>query len=340
MREGGIRMDLQQRYDQHQNMMRAFIERSKPQLRTRILDSNRTLEQEKFYQRAFAQNDFWVSMHFNQWENPIHRHEFFELIYVHRGSCTNLVDGTEVPMRAGDICLLNTNAAHTIRLDDPARDTVFNLLIRRSMMDSFHFKMFASDDFVAGFFLKSIQKQREEKNYILFSKKEGEAEQVLFFQKILQEFFSDHCYRDTKILSLFDCLMIEFIRSYQQEVDRSQAGDGSRKFSDLVKYISQNSATVTLDSLAKQFSYHPQHLSRMIKQHSGSSFRDFVTDIRLRQAGHLLREGDRPISQIMQQVGYSNRTWFNKTFAKKFGVTPHEYRSSRPQLSPGAAGRG
>lgn len=322
-------MDLQELYDRHQVFMNELLTKAEG----RKIKAGRNLEKEDAYLRAFQNRDFAVSMHTNTFQNPPHRHEFFELVYVHRGSCTNFVDSAEICMKQGDICLLNTNAEHTLKLDNIERDTIFNLLIRRSMMDRFDFKVFSSEDFVANFFLKSIQKQREEKNYLLFPQSEETAEQISLFQKIIQEFYDDKCYKETKISHLFDCLMIELVRSYKVEIDVRYPGSGeNQKFSDLVKYIGENSDSVTLESLARQFNYHPQSLSRIIKQQTGSSFQKFFTDIRLEQAARLLCESSEPVAEIIRKVGYSNRTWFNKMFQQKFGVSPGEYRKKSPDF--------
>lgn len=37
-----------------------------------------------------------------------HRHDFFEIIFVQNGTCTNYVLGRSIPMRTGDICISTT----------------------------------------------------------------------------------------------------------------------------------------------------------------------------------------------------------------------------------------
>ena len=224
---------------------------------------------------------------------------------------------------------MNTNAMHQIKLNNIKQDIVFNLLVKKSIMDSFHFKIYSSNDFVTNFFLKSIDKQRQEKNYILFSNN-GETEQTDFFCKIIQEQFSKKIYKTHKISYLFDCLMIELIRAYQNIVNQTHATPKQQEtFSDILEYMEQNSATITLESLSKKYGYHPQYLSKLIKQYSGSSFQSLLTDIRLQQACVLLRENKLSISSIIQKLGYSNRTWFHKLFQEKYHVTPGEYREQQ-----------
>ena len=41
-----------------------------------------------------------------------HRHDFFELAYVYRGSCINLMPESRLHMKQGDLILFNPNITH------------------------------------------------------------------------------------------------------------------------------------------------------------------------------------------------------------------------------------
>jgi len=48
--------------------------------------------------------------------------------------------------------------------------------------------------------------------------------------------------------------------------------------------------------------------------------------ISLEEAATLLRDTDDTVGEIMQILGYSNRTYFYRIFRQKYGLTPKEYR--------------
>ncbi len=316
-------MDIQKFYEDHQKFMAKILLKLKDK-RERPIGYT---EKEDYY--PFKDASIVIAPHTNTYGNPPHKHDFFEFVYIHQGSCTNIIDSVSIPLKQGDICLMNTNAMHQIKLNNVKQDIIFNLLVKKSIMDSFHFKIYSSNDFVTNFFLNSIDKRRQEQNYILFSNN-TETEQTDFFCKMIQEQFSKKIYKSPKISYLFDCFMIELIRSYQSTVDQSHMKNKQEDtFSKMLEYIEQNSATVTLDELGKKYGYHPQHLSKLIKQYSGSSFQALLTDIRLQQACMLLRENKLSISSIIQKLGYSNRTWFHKLFQEKYHLTPGEYREQQ-----------
>lgn len=60
----------------------------------------------------------------------------------------------------------------------------------------------------------------------------------------------------------------------------------------------------------------------------GRSAGDFVRESRLRSGAELLRHTRLPIKHVATRVGYSSRSHFTHAFAKQFGVSPSQYRSS------------
>ena len=46
------------------------------------------------------------------------------------------------------------------------------------------------------------------------------------------------------------------------------------------------------------------------------------------RAAELLKQPDRSVTAVMEEIGYSNITHFYKIFEKKFHMTPAEYRNT------------
>lgn len=56
---------------------------------------------------------------------------------------------------------------------------------------------------------------------------------------------------------------------------------------------------------------------------------DFLRNVRLKHAAHLLSNTDMPINQIALSVGFQSPRYFSQYFNKMFGVTPSEYRKPK-----------
>ncbi|MCC8075438.1 MAG: AraC family transcriptional regulator [Clostridiales bacterium] len=92
------------------------------------------------------------------------------------------------------------------------------------------------------------------------------------------------------------------------------------------KYIRDEYRTGTLSELARRTGYSASALSRLIKKHTGMTFKELQTKQRMEQVVNLLRDTDLPISEIAVSVGYENQSFFYKRFQREFGASPKEAR--------------
>ncbi len=93
-----------------------------------------------------------------------------------------------------------------------------------------------------------------------------------------------------------------------------------------VRFIKNNFAEpISLSNIAEQIGISCAYLSTLFKEETGTSFCDFVTNIRLEKAKALLEEGTMDLKEIVLSCGFSDYSYFIKTFRKKIGVTPKEY---------------
>lgn len=68
--------------------------------------------------------------------------------------------------------------------------------------------------------------------------------------------------------------------------------------------------------------------SKFFKRATGKTFSDYVNDIRIGKACHLLAETDKPINEIAHETGFESLTYFNRVFLKKKNLTPRQLRSN------------
>ena len=67
-------------------------------------------------------------------------------------------------------------------------------------------------------------------------------------------------------------------------------------------------------------------LDKKLKGITGSSPREFIENIKLKQAARLLKDSDMNVSEIAYELGYSSPKYFTLRFKKMFGVTPTDYK--------------
>ncbi len=67
------------------------------------------------------------------------------------------------------------------------------------------------------------------------------------------------------------------------------------------------------------------HMHRKLKEITNQSARDFIKDIRMKQASYLLANKQVNVSEVAYAIGYSNLSHFSNTFKSYYGVSPKEY---------------
>ena len=85
--------------------------------------------------------------------------------------------------------------------------------------------------------------------------------------------------------------------------------------------------SITLTDTASLLSVTPQYLSKLFSAEMGISFSAYLCDLRLCRAAELLKSSDKTITEICYECGHENLSHFHRSFKKKYGVTPGDYRN-------------
>ncbi len=96
----------------------------------------------------------------------------------------------------------------------------------------------------------------------------------------------------------------------------------------LIDYITKNyEKPLKLNTLAKKFNYSSTYLGKLIKNHTGCSFNDYLLKIRIDKSKQMLKE-EYKVYEIADAIGFCNIDYFYINFKKIVGISPTQYRSS------------
>lgn len=96
-----------------------------------------------------------------------------------------------------------------------------------------------------------------------------------------------------------------------------------------LRYMTENYSTVTLKSMAEQFNFHPVYFSKLFKELSGYTFTYKLLMIKLEHAKRLLITTDLSVSEIVELIGFKEKSHFYRSFRKYYQMTPNAYRKSQ-----------
>lgn len=85
----------------------------------------------------------------------------------------------------------------------------------------------------------------------------------------------------------------------------------------------------SLSSIAHRVGVHPVHLARSFLRQHGVSMGAYLRRLRVSRATEELIHGDRSLSQIAAQTGFSDQSHMCRIFKAATGTTPGDFRSKR-----------
>jgi two-component system response regulator YesN len=97
---------------------------------------------------------------------------------------------------------------------------------------------------------------------------------------------------------------------------------------DIQFYIGVNfGKSISLRSIAKDFLLSESYLCELFKKHSGETTIKFLNKVRLHNARRLLEYSDLSIKDVYQRTGFSDYSYFDRSFKRIFGINPEALRS-------------
>ena len=102
-----------------------------------------------------------------------------------------------------------------------------------------------------------------------------------------------------------------------------------QKMDEIAEYLEKNyHLNITLDELAKMFYFSREHLSRAFKKAYRINLFDYITNLRLEESKKLMAQTTMSLEDIAIQTGFNSGSYFSKTFKKRIGLSPKEYRTN------------
>ncbi len=248
---------------------------------------------------------FHTDFQFTQSTEMPNWHENTEILYCLSGEGSVKCDTTDLHMKKGDTIIINARQLHTVSSDTEVR---------------YHCLIIANSFFKEnGIDIESIS----------FKQSFCDSEASRLIEKIAEIFANPSTYSVAEIrlavLSYIVYLCKHFIDEHisePQKISKSYAA-----ILDAVEYISQNfDKKLSLEELSARAGFSRFHFARIFKENTGFSVIEHINAIRCDNAGFLLRETQKPISEIALECGFESPSYFAKSFSGVYGLLPSEYR--------------
>lgn len=266
---------------------------------------------------AFTFREFnWPNFPFN-W----HYHPEVELTWIARGRGMRFVGDSVEEFSDGDICLLGSNTPHCWASHKDAEPGVRSLVIQ-----------FRPESWGEAFWnlpeLRAIGRLLTEakRGLELRGAARREVEQLF---RVLEQQPQGSLQRFDTLLEMLHCISQngDAKRLAASAIEPPSGTGASGKLGQILGYIHAHlRPELTQHEVAEAVRLSPAAFSQFFRRSLGTSYVDYVNELKIRNACRALLDTDNPITEIAFEAGFNNLSHFNAQFRRFRQVSPRVFR--------------
>ena len=269
---------------------------------------------------------FYLTVHPDQKEVPLHDHSFLELSYITHGVVEHSLDGQVTTLTMGDYLIVDYGSRHSYSGLDGNSFENLDCLFLPELLDPVLKGTKSLRMLLEHYLLHfNIQALVQNPARMVFHDDSG---QIL---KLLTLIDQESKRREAGYTALIRCYLIEILLLTMRKLDDARvAATGQDLGALIIAYVAEHyMEPLTLQHLASRLNYSLPYISKRFKNEVGVSFVHYLQNYRVMQACRLLSSSNRTISEIAEMVGYHDVKFFSEILKRTTGLSPADFRRQK-----------
>lgn len=291
-----------------------------------ILEYENYQEKKSHGNPLFPYNTYLCSIPLDFTQVPLHWHDEVELIYIKKGVVTITVDFASHTVHAGTIALILPGQLHSIEQYESESVEYENIIFHPGILISKKTDT-GNTDYLTPIFSGALPVP------LLYAPDSPHYAEIAACVDANDDISRTNpagyqLFIKSQLFMLFyilanKCLLGELPKKDYKSLEKMKL---------ILKYVENHyMEKITIEDMANELNISQSHFMKYFKNTMGTSFIDYLNEYRLTMASRLLVSSDSSILTIAEEVGYDNLSYFNRTFKKRFAMTPREYRTHQQQ---------
>lgn len=247
-----------------------------------------------------------------------HRHDFFEILYLSKGTGDYIVDGNKYDIKPPCIFFMSPGQVHSI---DLSRDIEGYIFLFAS--DFYQIKQRNPNRLVEFPFFFSI---KQDNPPLIFKKQKDIKFIESLFLKAIDETDNSENVSLELLRSILDLILTFCAALYPYEQNRLQ-GKGHIVVKRFFQLLEENySKNLSVAEYANIMALTPNHLTQVINQLTGKTSSQLIKTKQTLEIKRLLAYTNLSVTEIATKMSFPDQSYFAKFFKRETGLSPLQYR--------------
>lgn len=252
-----------------------------------------------------------------------HRHDFFEILYLSKGTGDYIVDGNKYHIEPPCMFFMSPGQVHSIDLSHDIEGYIFLFT-----SDFYLLKHHNTNRLVEFPFFFSI---KQDNPPLIFNKREDTQFLESLFAKAIEETDSSKNFTLELLRSILDLILTFCAALYPYEQNRLQ-GKGHIVVKRFFQLLEENySRNLSVAEYADLMALTPNHLTQTVTQLTGKTSSQLIRNKQILEIKRLLAYTNLSVTEIAIKMSFPDQSYFAKFFKRETSFLPSQYRKKSLQ---------
>ena len=243
-----------------------------------------------------------------------HTHDYYELVFVIKGSYKQFVNGICYELQEGQIGFLPPGVLHREEL----QKWEDRILFCGISIEFFNRELCTRMNKQLLEILRFQKKHQILHQFYTFFAAENPNIQPLLFQMM-----SEDLHKEAGHHLIIRGYLIRLFKELNEHTEwkcfkQSRQETEDSLIQEILQYMEEHVSTVTKSELGEFFHFNSDYLGRFLLRKTGNTYLENLNNMRMEKAVQLLSSGF-SVNSVIRQLGFSNKGHFNKMFKNFYG---------------------
>ncbi|OOV25090.1 hypothetical protein BXU11_16220 [Flavobacterium sp. LM5] len=266
------------------------------------------------------------ALELEKWDYELHKHNFYELIFVEKGSGEHILNGISYSFKQDDVFLLTPDDAHEFKIENKIK-FIYLKFTEQVFLEKLNTNRKTFWDEA----LRNALVKVDNAVTSIICCKEDKHNLKALLHIMLYEYTNKALFNNEVVLELFGSIMAIITRNLNQNVISVNDNKAVEKINNILTYIRINAVDnekMDIRKMASCFFMSPNYISVFVKKHSGLSIQQHIVQTKIKSAEKLLKQNRFTINEIADRLGFTDASHFNKIFKKYKTISPSEFQKN------------